>query len=83
MAARTKILRGGFYNGIEFNKLEKFISEHVELEFGKKLTEKETSDLAIDCYCWVQERKKKNAPIITENDVWNWANDNGDIKHTF
>lgn len=83
MAARTKILRGGIYNDIEFNKLEKFISEHVELEFGKMLTEKETETLAIDCYCWVQERKKKNAPIITENDVWNWSNDNGDIKHTF
>lgn len=73
MAKNSKILPGGFKNEIEWNKLEAFVKEHLRYKLGVPTTDKEAEAIAIDLYVWVQERKRKNAPIITENDVWNYA----------
>lgn len=83
MGYRTKILPGGFKNEIEWNKLEDFVSKHLRLKIGVDMTPKEVEDVAINLYCWVQERKKKNAPIITENDVWNYACECAEISESF
>lgn len=83
MAKNTKILKGGFDNDVNFSKLEAFVKAHLRYEIGKDLTAKQAEEVAIDLYCWVQERKHKNAPIITENDVWNYACENGDIHESF
>lgn len=73
MAKNSKILRGGIFNDLEWNKLESFVKEHLRYKLGVPTTDKEAEAIAIDIYIWVQNRKKKNAPIVTENDVWNYA----------
>ena len=83
MATRTKILPGGLRNVVEYNKLEVFVSKHLRLKIGVDMTPKEVEKIAMDLYCWVQERKKRHAPIITENDVWNFALENADIAESF
>lgn len=81
--AYKKILPGGFRNDLEWNKLEDFVSKHLRLTIGVNMTPKEVEDVSIKLYCWVQERKRKNAPIINENDVWTFAEQCAEISESF
>lgn len=73
MCYRKKILKGGIDNELNFSKLEKFVKEHLRYTIGVPLTEVTAKKEAVNLYIWVQEKKRRNAPIITENDVWEYA----------
>lgn len=73
MGYRTKILKGGIDNEINFSKLEEFVKNHLRYKIGIPLTGMEAEKEAVNLYVWVQEKKRRNAPIITENDVWEYA----------
>lgn len=82
MATNSKILPGGIKNETEWHKLVSFVKKHLRLSFGKQMTDKEAQNIAIDLYCWAQEQKGRNRPVITENNVWNYACESEKIVET-